>query len=209
MKRHTVTLATVVLAIFVLSASFIAWRQGIHGEMTKYGLFPLFGLMAFGLMWTHYIGGSLKRYTGFANDSHLLASYRRVTGTIVLALILLHPALLYMGLFQDGYGLPPLSAYNAYAALAAQFALVLGSIGLVTFLLFELEPWLKNKRWWRLVKYANMVAMLLIFLHALLIGYDLVTGWFRFFWIILGWILVMSFIYNYRYDHQQPDKGAA
>lgn len=49
--------------------------------------------------------------------------------------------------------------------------------------------------------------MIFIFVHALLLGGELLPGWFRFVWIFVGWILVMSIVYNYWYDHKRPIKG--
>lgn len=205
--RSTLYLATGALTILVLGISFLAWFQGLHGEQGKYWLFPLFGLMAFGLMWMHYVSGSLKRYLGLGSDEKVLKQYFQLTSLAVLALILLHPALLYIGLFQDGYGVPPLSSFQAYTATAKRLALVLGVVSLTAFLLFELGRWFRDKKWWKYIEYASSIAMVLIFVHALLIGGELLPGWFRFVWIFIGWILVMSIGYNYWYDHKRDTKG--
>lgn len=207
MQRSTLSIATGVLTVLILGVSFFAWFQGLHGDMGKYDLFPLLGLWAFGLMWMHYISGSLKRYLGPADDTAVLKRYFHITSVCVLALILLHPALLYTGLFQDGFGLPPVSAWQAYGTTAARAGLILGSVSLTAFLLFELGRWFRDKKWWKYIEYANYVAMLMIFVHALLLGGELFPGWFRFAWIIIGWILVMSIIYNHWYDHKQANKG--
>ncbi len=206
-NRSTLYLATGVLTIIVLGISFIAWLQGLHGEMNKYTLFPLLGLFAFGLMWMHYVSGSLKRYLGLASDEKLLARYFKITSIAVLALILLHPALLYVGLFQDGYGLPPVSAWEAYGTTAARAGLLLGSVSLTAFLLFELGRWFRQKKWWKYIEYASVLAMILIFVHALILGGELLPGWFRFVWILIGWVLVMSIVYNYWYDRKREAKG--
>lgn len=202
MNRVTLSIATGALTVLVLGLSFLAWAQGIHGSIERYGLFPLLGLMAWSLMWMHYVSGSLKRYLGLAQDETILKRYFTITSLVVLVLILLHPAILYTNLFEDGYGLPPLSAFMAYPTAAARLALVFGGVSLIAFLLFELGRWFRTKSWWKYIEYASMGAMILIFVHALLIGGALLPGWFRFVWIGLGWILVMSFVYNYWYDKQ-------
>lgn len=202
-SHRTLYLATALLTTLVLGLSFLAWLQGVRGNVGRYEFFPLLGLMAFGLMWMHYVSGSLKRYVGLANERAVLRKYFTVTSVIVLGLILLHPGLLYTGLYTDGFGLPPLSSFAVYQSVGARVALLLGSIGLTIFLLFELKRWFGQRKWWKYVDYANIGAMILIFMHALIIGGELMNGWFRFVWLALGWILVLSMIYNYWYDYQR------
>lgn len=202
MQRTTLYITTAALTSLVLGLSIFAWAQGLRGDVDRYDVFPLLGLLAFGLMWMHYVSGSLKRYLRLDGDETLLKRYFHITSLCALALILLHPAMLYTGLFHDGFGLPPASAWQAYGTTAARTGLILGSVSLVAFLLFELGRWFRKKSWWNYIEYASMGAMLLIFVHALLLGGELLPGWFRFFWIFIGWILVMSIIYNYWYDHQ-------
>ena len=207
MNRSTLYLATGVLTTLILAVAFLAWFQGLHGEMNKYTLFPLLGLTAFSLMWMHYISGSLKRYLGLASDEKLLSRYFKITSIVVLALILLHPGLLYIGLFQDGYGVPPISAWEAYSTTGARIGLLLGSVSLTAFLLFELGRWFRRKKWWKYIEYASVGAMIFIFVHALILGGELLPGWFRFVWVLIGWVLVMSIVYNYWYDRKRKVKG--
>ena len=82
---------------------------------------------------------------------------------------------------------------------------MLGSIALTAFLLFELGRWFRHKGWWRYIEGANIAAMGLIFVHGLLIGGGL-SGWFRVVWILLGVLLALSIVYNWRYDKQQANK---
>jgi hypothetical protein len=140
-----------------------------------------------------------------AQDKTILKNYFSITGVVVLALILLHPGLLYIGLFNDGLGLPPYSAFAVYQTASMRIALVLGSIALTAFLLFELGRWFRHKGWWRYIEGANIAAMGLIFVHGLLIGGGL-SGWFRVVWILLGVLLALSIVYNWRYDKQQANK---
>ena len=187
------------LASMVLGVGAVAWLQGLRGEIGIYKLFPLLGILAWLLMWTHYVGGSLKRYLGLANDRSVMQHYAAVTGYIVLCLILLHPGLLYIGLFRDGLGLPPYSAFEAYQTIGMRVGVVLGSVGLMVVLLFELGRWFRHKGWWRYIEWANIAAMGIIFMHGLLIGGG-ITGWFRIVWIALGVILVATIAYNWYYD---------
>lgn len=186
------------LTSIVIGVAIVAWLQGIHGKVGVYELFPLLGVVAWLLMWTHYVNGSLKRYLGLAKNEILLRGYGRVTGYIVLCLLLLHPGLLYIGLYGDGLGLPPYSAFEVYQTVGMRIALVMGSVALTAFLLFELGRWFRHKGWWRFIEWANVAAMGLIFVHGLLIGSFL--GWFRVVWVLLGVILVAAIAYNWYYD---------
>ena len=51
--------------------------------------------------------------------------------------------------------------------------------------------------------------MVLIFVHSLILGGDLMTGWFRLVWIVLGWATAFCITYNYWFDHnaQKGDKS--
>ena len=48
----------------------LVWQQSFVGpvRLTGYTVFPLLGLIAFSLMWTHYIVGTLRRTAGVSKD---------------------------------------------------------------------------------------------------------------------------------------------
>ena len=189
-----------VLTATMLGLGLVAWLSGLHGRIDRYDVFPILGLMAWSLMWLHYVSGSVKRYAGFAEDRLILRVYFRVTSLMVLFLILLHPALLYNGLLSDGFGLPPTSAFAVYSTVAMRVALMLGYLGLGAFLLFELGRWFRNRSWWKYIEYASIAAMFAIFVHALMLGGELMLGWYRAVWLLSGIILVLSLVYNHWYD---------
>lgn len=191
------------LTAFVPGLCLLAWATHLSGPPVVSDIFPLLGLMAFVLMALHYIGGSLKRGLGLSGDTRVLALYVRITGYIVLVLILLHPALLYINFWQGGLGLPPASAWAAYPHAAAKAGLIMGSVALTAFLLFELGRWFREKPWWRYIEYASIAGMILIFVHSLILGGDLMIGWFRLVWIVLGWATGCCIIYNVWFDRAQ------
>jgi hypothetical protein len=188
-----------VLGIIVIVLAILVWvsvRLNGSGELTVYALFPLFGLIAFSLMWTHYIHGATKRYADQKDDGNDVYWY--LSSGIVLACILLHPILLSFGLWRDGQGLPPLSYINAYASM--ELAILLGSLSLGIFLAFEFHRWFGNRPWWRYVDALQFVAMLAIFVHALSLGGELNVGWFRALWWVYGVTLITAYVYSYIYD---------
>lgn len=199
-NRTALYLSTAGLTALLLGLAFIAWLSNRGDSLTIYAVFPIFGLSAYILMAMHYISGSLKRYLGLAHETSILKHYFTATSYTVLVLILLHPGLLFFGLWRDGLGPPPVSGWMAYPEQAARAALLLGSIGLTIFLLFELHHWCRQKRWWKYIEYASVGGMALIFLHSMILGGELISGWFRLVWILMGWALAMSIIYNFHYD---------
>ncbi len=205
-NKTALYLVTGMLTFAVLGLAALAWLQGIRGDdLSLYALFPLLGMAAWLLMWMHYVSGSLKRHLGLAGNNTLLRGYTVVTGYIVLCLLLLHPGLLYISLYNDGLGLPPYSAFAVYQTAGMRAALIVGSVALTAFLLFEMGRWFRHKGWWRYIEWANVVAMGLIFVHGLLIGG--MMGWFRVVWILLGAVLTLCIIYNWRYDKKQVKHG--
>lgn len=185
------------LGAVVATITVVAWGDTYAWRLSRlslYQVFPLLGLMAFSLMWTHYIMGALRRY--FRYDKKVLHLYFEVTATIALALILLHPGLLAGQLWLDGEGLPPGSELN-YVVPTARWAVLFGFLSLGIFLLYELRRKFENKGWWRFVQYASDAAMVLIFFHALKLGGVLQIGWFRIVWYVYGVTLLGALIYVY------------
>lgn len=195
------------LSLVASTVAFIAWGEGIRwriGGVSTYKLFPLFGLLAFSIMWSHYIMGAVRRYMGASKE--VLKDFFEITSMIVLLCILLHPGLLVWQLWRDGLGLPPLSYLNNYVANSARWAALLGSLSLIVFLSFELRRWFNKKKWWRYIEYASDVGMGLIFIHAFRLGGQLHSGWFRVVWWVYGISLVAALATIYAYKHKQKNE---
>jgi hypothetical protein len=183
------------ISVAVAFLAFIAWGQGYGWQVkTSYQLFPLFGLLAFSLMWSHYIAAVLRLSTGL--DKTVLKDYFELTSGMVLVFILLHPGLLAWQLWRDGAGLPPGSTLN-YVMPTLKTSVIFGIISLFVFLAFELYRKFGDRPWWQYVSSASDVAMLLIFIHGLRLGGQLQTGWFKFAWYFYGVSLVGSLVYIY------------
>lgn len=174
---------TVMLAV-------IAWLQTTPGA-NIYDIFPVFGLIAFGLMWTHFIFGAVRKY--YKVESKEGSPFQVSSMAVVLMLIILHPGLLWYGLYRDGFGLPPLSTLQVYSSEAVY--ILMGLIGLTIFLTYELRRSFQNSSWWRYVEQAQIVGMVLIFVHALMIGGTLSIDWYRAIWWLYGVLLFTSVVY--------------
>jgi hypothetical protein len=185
------------LSLLVCVIAVIAWgrQYGWHlFPVNNYQLFPLLGLLAFSLLWTHYVVGTLRDLTGAPEAN--LARYYQITGYAVLALICLHPGLLIYQRFRDGYGLPPHS-YETYARPGLGWVTLLGTVSLLVFLAYETRRWFGDKPWWHFVQEAGDLAMLAIVYHAykLCIQFDdrWVGGVWAFYAVVLVAVLARSY----------------
>ncbi len=189
----------------VSAAAIIVWIQAMGKlHITSYSLFPVFGLLAFSLMWTHYIIGAFRRYSDVPFSA--LKQYFKITGVVVLACILLHPVLLIFQLWRDGFGLPPNSYLEHYVAPGGKLAVLLGSMSLIILLLFELKRWYGKKPWWKFVEYAQIVAMLVMFYHALTLGGALQIGWYHTLWLFYGVTFFIAISYGFIFNTRKEEK---
>lgn len=190
------------LGVGVVAIALIAWSEvRLTGrELTPYDFFPPLGLSAFGLMWTHYATGTLRRV--FKLPSSTLKIYFKVTSWIVLALILLHPGIFVTKLWVDGFGLPPISYLTVYQDTGMRIALLLGTLSLLAFLAYELRRKYRQASWWKYVEYANVVAMFAILYHGFTLGQELSLPWLRGIWLFYTVTLVGSVIYNEVYKRR-------
>jgi hypothetical protein len=191
------------LSIIVSALAIIVWGQDFnwHVSFNAYLLFPVMGLTAYSIMWSHYIAGTTRQLLGL--DKQVLKEYYRLTGFVVLALICLHPGLLIYQRFRDGFGLPPHS-YETYVAPGLGWITLLGTASLLIFLAYELHRQFGKRSWWHFVTEAGDVAMLAIFYHGLRLGLQLQHGWFRYVWWFYGITLVLVLTRSYSKKYLLP-----
>lgn len=197
MSAYLVPLAwTLSMAVSIIGV--VAWIQFFHGRVghvSSYQLFPLFGLLAFSLMWSHYIVAALRVYLGVERER--LHIYFEATSWAVLVALLLHPGLLVWQLWRDGFGLPPESYLRHFVAPELAWVALLGTMSLFIFLAFELRRWFEQRSWWWSVSLAGDIAMLAIFYHGLRLGSQLQTGWLRTLWFGYGMSYLIALVYLY------------
>ncbi|MBC7512061.1 hypothetical protein H7142_00155 [Candidatus Saccharibacteria bacterium] len=171
----------------------IAWlSRNSLSELTLYSIFPPLGIIAFGLMWTHFVMGALRRYSGSTSSPHWL--YMNISMGLVLSLIVLHPGLLWVALYLDGFGLPPQSHLEAYSTQI--LFVTLGTIGLLIFLSYEFKRFFGQRSWWKYIEWLQILGMGAIFVHAIGLGGELQLSWFMVVWIFYGLTLAASFVYS-------------
>jgi hypothetical protein len=200
------TIAASSLSGFVSLLAILAWGSSYQWSfwpLSTYQLFPLLGLLAFSIMWSHYMVGALKTKWSLKDD--VLAGFYRWTGYIVLILICLHPGLLIYQRYRDGYGLPP-GSYESYVASGLGWITILGTASLLVFLAFELHRFFGKYRWWHFVVDASDFAMLAIVYHALRLGSSFQEGWYHAVWIFyfISLVGVLSYKYISRFYHRKP-----
>jgi hypothetical protein len=184
------------LSAAVAALALISWGQSMEWEFKKistYDFFPLLGLLAFSLMWSHYIMSATRLHLRI--DRKVLRQYFEWTSWAVLVLIIFHPGLLIWQLWRDGFGLPPTSYLENYVSQGLRWAAVLGSISLFIFLAYELRRFYGKRPWWRFVQYASDAAIIAIFFHGLLLGNETDEGWYRILWYFYGVTLIFSILY--------------
>lgn len=175
----------------------VAWGQSYGWRLlpiNNYVLFPLLGLLAFSIMWSHYVASSIRQWFGLPKP--VLARYFRLTSLAVLVCLCLHPGLLIYQRFRDGYGLPP-GSYQSYVAPGLKWVVVLGVVSLLVFLAFELHRWYAQRSWWHWVTEAGDLAMLAIVYHGFRLGGQLQEGWFHTVWWLYAVVLVLVVGRNY------------
>lgn len=197
----SLTSVVVLLGIYVWANSF-SWH---FNALSTYTFFPVLGLLAFSIMWSHYMVGALRH--NFLRGADL-RDFFKWTGYAVLLLIVLHPGLLIYQRFHDGFGLPPHS-YETYVAPSMAWITLLGSVSLLIFLAFELKRWFAHKGWWKYVLYLNDLAMLAIFYHGLELGTQTHIMWFKYVWWFYGITLIGALLYKYAVRIQQHPSHAA
>lgn len=183
---YALSLATIVLAILV-------WAPPVR-HLTPNSVFPLLGLIAFGLMWSHYVSDALRRWKRV--DDSALGLHFQITSPIVLACLLLHPLLFELQLYLDGLGLPPGSIAAAYPGILERAAILAGAVSLLCFLLFEAHRIYGDRHWWRYVSWANIGAMIAILGHGFILSDAFSGSWFLVVWITYAITFVASVVYT-------------
>lgn len=187
--------ALTIIAVFLPIA---AWLHNSNWQIagtSPYRFFPLFGLLAFSIMWSHYVSHALRLYMGVKGE--VSKTYKVVTGWTVLAALFLHPGILSYQLWRDGFGLPPNSYLNNYVSEDLVWAVGMGTIAWFFFLAYELHRWFSDRKWWKHIQALSDVAMALVLIHGFELGGDLQTGWFRSLWLVYAELYAAALFYIY------------
>lgn len=185
--------ATIALNITVLVLATIAWSQQNTALPTALSISILLAIIAYGLMWVHYVSDWLKRRYW----PHQTTGWQYgISRWIVLIAILAHPILINAYLFENNYGLP-LESYQKYFGSSVLIFILLGIVSLAAFLAFEVKKWLEHKPVWQWVMHANNLAMLLIVIHGYKLGPITDSRWYFWVWTVQALILCAILFLQY------------
>ena len=172
----------VALSVYVWGSA-LEWKLE---DLSALSVFPVLGLVAFTVMWWHFLLGFVKDLSpSFVKIKNL----HKTSSILVFFLIILHPLLLAFYGVSNNIDQPP-ELFFLYVGESNKFYIVLGYLALTIFLLYDLARWLKNKAVvknnWLIVDSIDDVAFVAIFFHSLMIGSHVQTGWFKYLWIFYG-----------------------
>lgn len=192
MKQRTLIAGLLNITVIVLAA--VAWAGSVGSAISSLEIASLLGVVAFSLMWVHYAVDVIAPQGD--GDSHDVQYYLS-RGAVLLAIVT-HPLLVNWYLLTQGFGYPPAS-YESLLGAAA-WAVILGWLALVAFILFELRG--KLSKVIPRILYANIIAMFLVLIHGFVAGMFVIDGWYA--WVWLFYLLSFSAIatYQYRADQQ-------
>jgi hypothetical protein len=180
------------LALLVIglatAAPVVAWGQTYSWEFshrTASELFPLFGLLAYSLMWQQVFVLNVFR--------NLSPNFRKwfgvIAGLAIFICILLHPLLLARAQFELTDKLPPESWYKYVSGKYREY-ITLGVIAWLTFLAYDVARLVKNTTWYPryswIIRYSGHAAFFLIFIHSTQLGSHLQSGIFRALWMFFA-----------------------
>ncbi|MBD3184810.1 hypothetical protein GF312_21185 [Candidatus Poribacteria bacterium] len=151
----------------------------------------MLALVGFIFLLFQYIMSSRLRFIERGMGMDKLLALHRKTGIIGLILILIHPALLYVGPFIQGYipGFPP---WKIVGIVALSIMIVTaGAAILYSRISIKYETW-KN------IHRVGYVIFPLVFLHSFFLGTDFQYGWtpLKIYWLALAGIYLTVPIYR-------------
>lgn len=168
-----------------VNISNISWS---FNPISIFNLSPLFGLLAFTLLWLHAVSGVfeswLRKYINFDR-------YVQITSGIIFISLILHPLFL---LIPANFNFSQIFTYGKiyiWLAIIGWFLLITYDIGKI---LRKYNFFSKN---WNKILLVSTIGFLLIFFHSLGIGDDLQTGPLRIIWIFYGITAIFATIYTY------------
>lgn len=172
----------------VVAIALFEWGQSLNWEVAdanKLQIFPLLGLAAFSIMWWHFL-------LGFASDVdpeyEKPKSLKGISSLFVFFLIILHPLLLFLQ--SNSLGIDFKKFVEGYIGDTSFFFVSIATVSFFIFIAYDLAKRLKDKRLfknnWLVVDAIDDVAFLSVFVHSMMLGQHTASGWFRYYWLILG-----------------------
>lgn len=151
--------------------------------------FPLFGLIAFTLLWLHAISGVFEEWLRAQFD---FDSFVHWTSWVIFISIILHPLLL---LILVGFDIKAILVATSNPWILA------GISGLLLLLTYDIGRALMKynffEKHWNKILIISNIGFIFIFFHSLNIGQTLQGGFMRGLWIFYGVTAIAAITYTY------------
>lgn len=156
-------------------------------------IFPVFGLLAFSIMWLHIVGGVFKNFF----DKYInFQKFVNQTSVIVLIFLILHPTLFLVHLTSKQI----ISIFTTGQPIYVW----LGVISWIIFICYDIAKISKIQKflnkYWQTIRFISTVPFFLILIHSLELGSDLQKGPLRFLWIFYGITALFATFYTYIFN---------
>lgn len=186
MAKKIITLVATVAVVLPIWAHIrnVSWSD----SSLLLNLFPIFGLLAFTLLWLHSMSGVFEEYLRRLYNFDFFVHW---SSLVILVSFVLHPLLLLILIDFDIFGL-----FEGHS-----LPLWLGVIGFVLLLTYDIGKALKKRelfsRHWNKILVISTAGFLLTFFHSIMLGSDLQSGFLRSLWIFYGVTAILATIYTY------------
>ena len=192
MGKFLVRLGLAVVSALVIGYPLTVWYANVSLTLDQtllVSLFPAIGLVAFTIMYLHILGRPFKHMLEHYVDFDI---FERISSYVVLVAVLLHPALRTVFLLMNDI------------SISFTLPLVLGIIGFFMLITYDLGKAFIRSQWvrehWWLIDVVSTLGFYVIWVHSLMLGSELQTGFLRAVWIFFGISALLASAYTFLYQ---------
>lgn len=189
MRRIIIKYAIIAFAYAAVLYPIWIRMRSLNWSLDTATLFPVFGLVAFSLLWLHSISGAFEPWLRSRFD---FDRFVRITSILIFICIILHPLLLLISLEFN---------FNNVFLYSEAAYIRLGFIGWLLLITYDIGKAMKKYdffvRNWNKILLISTIGFLLTFFHSLGLGSDLQSGPLRIIWFFYGITAIIATIYTY------------
>ena len=192
MGKFLIRLGLAVVSALVIGYPLTVWYANVSLTLDQtllVSLFPAIGLVAFTIMYLHILGRPFKHMLEHYVDFDI---FERISSYVVLVAVLLHPALRTVFLLMNDI------------SISFTLPLVLGIIGFFMLITYDLGKAFIRSQWvrehWWLIDVVSTLGFYVIWVHSLMLGSELQTGFLRAVWIFYGVSALVASAYTFLYQ---------
>lgn len=195
-RNNTLKITLIIFSLFVVLFPIYIWYLNadfVWDKLVLFEVFPVFGLIAFSVMWLHIVGGAFRRQLESAVD---FQKFVDISSAVVLVALLLHPILLFIALNSSG----TLDPY-IYVTSGDEYLITIAFVAWFVFVGYDVLKKFKGReiisKHWEKIKLVSTLAFFLALIHSLGVGSDLQNGTLRLVWCFYGISAGIATIYSY------------